>query len=565
MASPSFITIQAKALPLGTAEFESKKAAVLDAFAKKVPREYWLPETLIRNPPTDVSGIPATCGILSAEEIHITEDYDAVALAAAIAERKLSAVAVVTAFAKRAIIAHQLTNCLTQWWMDEAIEQAAALDKYQAENDGRTLGPLHGVPISIKDHVPIANTFSSAGCLATVSLDAEDCQITASLRRAGAVFYCKTNQPQTLMHLESDSLWGRVLNPFHIGLSAGGSSGGEAALLAMKGSVLGLGTDIGGSVRGPACFCGIYGFKSTSYRLPTRNFLPTTSAAELNVVASTGPMGRSMRDLDLFMTAVLGPSDAPAPHLLLDLQLVPIPWTGLATPRGPKPLKVGIIAHDGFITPQPPVTRAIAWARERLADPRLAGLIEVKPFTPFGASEGWNLVRKIYWPDGGQASRDVITSTGEPLHPLSDWIWKDEAPDGMTSAAAVNDLRQKRNKFRYDFAQSWQDQDVDVVLGPGFVGPASAHDSSFYWTYTSLYNLVDYPGVSIPTPVKVQAGEHYDSSYVPLSDPCKHVKTLWEASSFEGAPIALQLVARKHRDNELFGAMAVLKDALDLP
>lgn len=141
----------------------------------------------------------------------------------------------------------------------------------------------------------------------------------------------------------------------------------------------------------------------------------------------------------------------------------------------------------------------------------------------------------------------------------------DAEPHGMLNAEDVNQLRFQRDQFRYKFADSWAAQDVDVVIGPAFVGPASAHDTAFYWTYTSLYNLVDYPGVVFPTPIKVEAGEKYAVDYKPLSKECAHVKELWEQSNFEGAPIDLQVVARRYHDNELFGALATLKDVLQLP
>ncbi|KAH8734273.1 putative amidase [Ilyonectria robusta] len=554
----SLSVVTPKAVPQGTPEFETKRASLLQALAEKVPSEYLLPQELINSPPLDVSGIPATCGILTAEEVEITETYDAVGLAEAIATKKYTAVAVATAFSKRAIISHQLTCCLTQWFMDEALEQATKLDQYLAKN-GKTIGPLHGVPISIKDHMPIGGTYSSLGCMSTIVKDEKDSHMIAILRDMGAVFYCKTNQPQTLMHLESDSLWGRVLNPFNINLTAGGSTGGEAALVAMKGSVLGVGSDIGGSIRAPAAFCGIYGFKPTSPLLPMNGFLASPSAAELNILCSTGPMCRSLRDMDFFMNGILA-----AKPYLVDPKVVPLPWTGLKTPLN-KRLKIGIINNDGFIEPQPPVKRAMAWAKELLADPKHAELIEVKEFKPFGAADAWSKARRMYWPDGGAGSKGAILATGEPLHPLSDWIWKDEEPNGMQTAQDVNLARRERDDFRCDFAASWNEQDVDVVIGPAFVGPASAHDTAFYWTYTSLYNLVDYPGVVVPTPIKAKKEEQYDSSYVPLSDACKHVKELWEGSNFEGAPIELQLVARKYHDNELFGALAVLKGILGLP
>ncbi|KAF4415245.1 hypothetical protein F53441_14649 [Fusarium austroafricanum] len=555
--SQRFATVQPKPVPRGTPAFEAKRAVLIESLSAKVPLEYYLPPELIANPPLDVSGIPVSCGILTEEEIRITEAYDAVALVEAIAGQKHTAVAVATAFAKRAIIAHQLTCCLTQWFMHEAIAQAKQLDEYMAKH-GKPVGPLHGLPVSIKEHMAIAGTLSSQGCLASVVEDSEDSDMVAILRSLGAVFYCKTNQPQAIMHLETDSLWGRSLNPFNINLSAGGSTGGEAALIAMKGSVLGIGTDIGGSIRGPAAFCGIYGFKPTSYTLPMRGFSAQPFPAELNVLASTGPMCRSLRDMDLLMQCIL----SARPHLK-DPSLVPIPWTGLETPLKGR-LKIGVIEHDGFVEPQPPVKKALAWARDQLSDPKYSDRIEFKKFNVLDSAAAWSKIRRMYWPDGAKAVKDAIESTGEPVHPLSEWIWKDAEPHGMLTAADLNLMRRERDEFRWAFAQNWNDQDVDIVIGPAFIGPASAHDTAFFWNYTSLYNLVDYPGVVIPTPVKVVGNEKYDAAYEPLSETCSQVKDLWEASDFTGAPINLQIVARKYHDNELFGALKLLEDVFKL-
>jgi amidase len=555
--SENFPVVQVKDLPHGTPEYEEKRAVLLEIFWSRVPKEYLLPQSIISHPPTDVSKIPSECGLLTAEELDITENYDATGLAEAIAAKKYTSVAVATAFAKRAIIAHQLTCCLTQWFMGEAIEQAKKLDEYLEEN-GKTIGPLHGVPISIKDHMPIAGTSSSQGCFGSIVKDEKDSHMISILRSLGAVFYCKTNQPQALMHLESTSHWGRVLNPHNIRLSAGGSTGGEAALVAMRGSVLGVGTDIGGSVRGPSAFCGIYGFKPTSYTMPMKGFLASSFPAELNVLCSTGPMCGSLRDMDLFMKSVLS-----ANPYLLDPRLVPIPWTGLSTPA-PKRLKVGIIFNDGFVEPQPPVKRALAWAKQQLSDPKYAEIVEVKDFKPYDAAGAWSKIRRMYWPDGGKALEEAITSTGEPVHSLTEWICKDAKPYGDLSAVAISSQRQERDEFRCAFAESWQEQDVDIVIGPAFVGPACAHDTAFYWTYTSLYNFVDYPGAVVPTPIKAEAEESYAEDYTPLSDACAHVKKLWEAENFEGAPVDLQINARKYHDNQLFGAMSILKEALKL-
>lgn len=426
MSSTSLVIVQqGPPLPSGTPEYEALRTLILDEFAASVPEALILPRHITENPPKDVTGILRECGILSPEEIDITEKYDAVSLASAIASKKLTAVAVATAFAKRAIIAHQLTCCLTEWFMDEAIKRAKQLDDH-LERTGQTIGPLHGVPISIKQHIPVAGHYNDVGYLSTRMLDDRDSLMIAILCKAGAVFYCKTNQPQSIMHLESTSPIGRVLNPHNIGLSAGGSTGGEAALVAMRGSILGIGTDIGGSVRGPSAFCGIYGFKPTSYVLPMKDFLNGGALAELNILCSTGPMCISLRDMNLFMSVM-----AAAKPYIEDPRDIPLPWdvsTSTQLPEGTAPLKIGFAMNDGVIEPQPPAIRALNWAREQLAK---SSAFQIKPFELYGTAEAMKDIRLAYWPDGGNLIKSKLAATGEPMFPLTQWIIKDAEGAGL--------------------------------------------------------------------------------------------------------------------------------------
>lgn len=100
-----------------------------------------------------------------------------------------------------------------------------------------------------------------------------------------------------------------------------------------------------------------------------------------------------------------------------------------------------------------------------------------------------------------------------------------------------------------------------MVLAPCFVGPASKHDTAYYWNYPALWNWVDYPAVVLPTPMKVKASREqvYAKDYEPLSEKCRHVKEMWEEGGFEGAPINVQVVGRRSHDNELFGVLGEMQ------
>lgn len=142
------------------------------------------------------------------------------------------------------------TNCITELLPERALARAKYLDDYYTQHK-KPLGPLHGLPISVKEHIGIEGLGLNAGYVAWWGKVAEeDAHVLQILLRAGAVFHARTTQPQTIMHLETDSnLYGVTVNPYNRNLSAGGSSGGEGALIGLRGSCLGIGTDIGGKLQ----------------------------------------------------------------------------------------------------------------------------------------------------------------------------------------------------------------------------------------------------------------------------------------------------------------------------
>jgi amidase len=179
-----------------------------------------------------------------------------------------------------------------------------------------------------------------------------------TLRAAGAVFYCKTTMIQTGMALETVSnLWGRTLNPLNTKLSAGGSSGGDAALVAMKGCPMTPSTDMGGSIRVPAAFNGLYAIRPTAEWVPKGGMDINTGQDSINL--SCGPVCHSMSDLEL-LTRVINAH----PHNMHDLTCVPVPWRSVDELE--RKLKIGIMKWDGVVMPHPPVLRALEHTRKAL-------------------------------------------------------------------------------------------------------------------------------------------------------------------------------------------------------
>ena len=222
------------------------------------------PEWRITSLPSDsnVMGYPKTSGILSDEELHITES-SATDLVAKLAAGNLTSVAVTTAFLKRAALAHQLVNCALEFFSDIALARARELDSHY-EKTGKTVGPLHGLPISLKDqcHIKVSIVADALEPKADNSIQGletsmgyvswlgkyatEDSVIVTLLYKAGAILYVKTSVPQSLMICETiNNVIGRTLNPWNKNLSPGGSSGGEGAMIGFRGGVIGVGTDLG--------------------------------------------------------------------------------------------------------------------------------------------------------------------------------------------------------------------------------------------------------------------------------------------------------------------------------
>ncbi|KAM0441227.1 hypothetical protein ACHAPT_000534 [Fusarium lateritium] len=211
----------------------------------------------------------------------ITDVGDAATLASKIARGEVTSEAVTSAYIARAIEAHKMTNCLTEVLFQDALEQAKHLDEFYAKQ-GKTVGPLHGVPVTLKDQFNVKGHDTTLGYTSRAFKPAsEDAILVNMLKQLGAIIIAKSNLPQSIMWCETDNpLWGLTTNPMIPGYTPGGSTGGESALLYMHGSMIGLGTDIGGSIRIPAHMMGLYGFKPSSSRLPYTGVPVSTEGQE---------------------------------------------------------------------------------------------------------------------------------------------------------------------------------------------------------------------------------------------------------------------------------------------
>lgn len=366
---------------------------------------------------------------------------------------------------------------------------------------GKPIGPLHGLPISVKEHINMKGFDINAGFVAWVgTISPNDAHILTILKDAGAVFHARTAQPQTVMHLEcANNIYGTTVNPYNLSLTSGGSSGGEGALIGLRGSCLGIGSDIGGSIRSPAANCGLFGFRPTSLRVPVHGLADLLMAHE-QILTVLGPLSTSLDGMNLFMRTLLN-----AKPWLREPSIIPFPWREREdwldkTPSGARKLKIGVLRDDGIVKPHPPVLRAIRELEDKL---RSVDGIELVEWKPHRHDYAWTIISTLYFPDNGDEEREAIAASGEPWLPLSRWIVLDNPNVRQLSMAEVWHWTAERERYRADYAKLWtrmggSDDPVDVILCPVGPGAAPPLETAKYWSYTSQWNLLDYPAAVFP-------------------------------------------------------------------
>jgi amidase len=433
---------------------------------------------------------------------------------------------------------------------EDAIARAKELDAYYKEN-GKLIGPLHGVPISVKEHIGLKGKICNTGYVSWIkNIAKEDALLVTCLKNAGAIFHVRTNQPQSLMHLDcTNNITGTTVNPYNRKLSPGGSSGGEGASMGFKCAPLGIGTDIGGSIRAPAAFNGAYGFRPTALRNPYDGILLAGEGQE-SIRCVVGPLATTcVEDLDLFQRAVIDqePWD-------IETSLVAMPWKRVTAK---KDFTVGIIWDDGIVKPHPPITRGLQHAKEKL----LAAGINVVDWEPFNHALGWEIISTLYFPDGAACQRGLVAESGEPLLPLTEWAFNYSRKEPLTIGENW-DYNVKREKYRADYHALMKSRGVDFILSPTYVGVASELSTSQYWNYTAIWNILDQPTVVFPSGLyQDPAIDEKEEGYTPRSEVEKReFEKYADPEVFRGAPIALQFTGKHFRDEETLAAAKVVAE-----
>ncbi|KAK7211418.1 hypothetical protein V2G26_018596 [Clonostachys chloroleuca] len=533
------------------ASWETKAQTARDILENSIPKQWLVDPKLLQTAGTrNVTVAVEKRGLLTDDEIEMTN-----ATTDGLLEKYRSgfwtAEAVIIAYLKRATIGHQLLNFATEFLAESAIITARNLDRHFRET-GTLVGPLHGVPTSVKEHVAIGGARCNASFVSKIdNIVEEDALIVKLLKAAGAVIHVRTNQPQSIMHLDcNNNITGMTLNPLDERLSPGGSSGGEGAAIGFRCSVLGVGTDIGGSVRVPAAFCNAYGFKPTALRNPSLGLVGAMGGQE-GIRGCVGPLARNLDDLMAFEKVIWNQKPWET-----DTVLVPLPWREVEV--SPDTLTVGILFDDGLVRPHPPVTRAIVEAEKIL---RAAGIKTVR-WEPHNHAESWEILRQFYFADGGERVRAVINESGEPVMPLTEFALTRGSNEPLTIHQSW-ELNMRREKLRREYHALMRERDVDVILCPSYAGVGAAQGTPTYWLYTAIWNALDQPAVCFPSNIVADKElDKTDAAYQPRSDVDKKEWEAYDPELFHGIPVSLQLVGKHHRDEELLRAAKIVEGAL---
>lgn len=531
----------------------------------QIPEEWILQD--IKSPDEEPNVLNYLEKLLDSREIYITN----LTLDELLAEQlsgKLSALEIAKAFTHRAALTHQITNCCTELFFDQAYEQARKLDNYLSQT-GELIGPFHGIPVSLKDQLNVKGVATSIGYVHRLFDIVEDEQdeavLVKQLRIQGALLYMKTTVPMAMLLYETfSSAYGYTENALNRHYSAGGSSGGEAVVIKAKACILGIGTDIGGSLRCPAIFNGIWSIRPTVNRFSYLNALNSWEHQEI-IPSTIGPMANRLEDLEYFGKHLLG-SDFQSTH---DPKVPPILWK--ENIELPKRLAFGFAKWNKITMPHPPILRVLETVKESLIA-QGHEVIEWEP--PVSDLELCEYSDLVFGVDGFLEMEKEIANSGEPALEEELYLtFNGTKPEPITSIEPYWELASRKYRYQQQYLKYWQSTKSKTTTGrpvDGLITPAwhscaikARSNPKINGDYLVEQNVLDLPVVAIPIGTVDSKIDKKDPDYKPVNELDQDVYDRYDPDFFNGANISIQLVGlQKFTEERLIKLAAVIRDSV---
>ncbi len=448
-------------------------------------------------------------------------------MAEQVRRKKVSPVELVEAHLARIERLNPKLNAFISLDAERALEAARAAEAQVTR--GGELGPLHGVPISIKSSIEVAGLSYEAGTrLRAGCKGAEDASLVKRLKAAGAIVLGTTNTPEMLMAWETDNLlYGRTNSPWDLARTPGGSSGGEAAAIASGCSAAGVGSDGGGSIRVPAHFSGICGLKPTPGRISIAGHFPP-SGGPFTRLGVVGPMARTVADVLLMFQVTAGPDPA-------DIASAPVPLRPVSDSDARK-LRIGFFEDDGR-TPVTPETRAAVRAA---AETLKRQGYEVVPFRPEGLEKARQLWWTLFGVAGGMLLEPMLAGHEAELSPiLTEFRGRVAAEPPLTGGQLLTAWLESDQVRAQILSQM---ERFPILLCPVCAVPAFRHREREWpvdgktvryldaMSYSAWFNLLGFPGAAVPV-----------------------------GQSPEGLPIGVQIVGRAWEEESVLAVAAAVE------
>lgn len=427
-----------------------------------------------------------------------------------IKSKELTAKETASAFIQRIQAVNPHINALNQFDAERILHDAEQADKAVHQKKINPLGKLHGLPITIKDTCDVKGFKISLGCPALLNEPSkEDATVVARLKSEGAIILGISNTPELLASYESDNLlYGRTNNPHDLTRTPGGSSGGEAAIIAAGGSPVGIGSDAGGSIRQPAHYSGICGHKPTQGLVP----LSYTGTGLISQILTLGPMVRHTNDLNLIMQIISGPDG-------IDPQSAPIQFRDPHT-VALKKLKIAYFFENKKTIPSKETIQAIRDAIDAIKS-------EVDSVREDFPKPIENIYR-LHWETfmmAGDKRNDITELLKQSGHQTISPLLQQFLNNAEKCEFSLPELKQRLievEEFRYAMMRYMQN--YDIIISPVAATPArlhgETHDNIHDFNYTIIHNLTGWPATVVPV-----------------------------GRSAEGLPIGIQIAAKPWHDH----------------